>query len=155
MGAALTYAPRYALFTLVGIAGEDDLDAPDITTPTSRPLGPDKPHRPTNSRRNGGGQHRPGRREAAIHRDAMAHPEPILGAETSTDLRDRLVAELGAVSTADAAAIWAQRCLVDKNRLTSSDAQQSRKPSERSWRALLEVPQTSLGIRTDRTLSGR
>jgi hypothetical protein len=32
MGAALTYARRYALFTLVGIAGEDDLDAPDLTT---------------------------------------------------------------------------------------------------------------------------
>src|SRR5881275_3306885 len=30
MGAALTYARRYALFTLVGIAGEDDLDAPDV-----------------------------------------------------------------------------------------------------------------------------
>src|ERR1700738_1623321 len=30
MGAARTYARRYALFTLVGIAGEDDLDAPDI-----------------------------------------------------------------------------------------------------------------------------
>src|SRR5205809_6681545 len=32
MGAALTYARRYALFTLVGIAGEDDLDAPDLGT---------------------------------------------------------------------------------------------------------------------------
>ena len=31
MGAALTYARRYALFTLVGIAGEDDLDAPDLS----------------------------------------------------------------------------------------------------------------------------
>src|SRR5450830_1398252 len=30
MGAALTYARRYALFTLVGIAGEDDIDAPDL-----------------------------------------------------------------------------------------------------------------------------
>src|SRR5438874_10886644 len=30
MGAALTSARRYALFTLVGIAGEDDLDAPDL-----------------------------------------------------------------------------------------------------------------------------
>ena len=29
MGAALSYARRYGLFTLVGIAGEDDLDAPD------------------------------------------------------------------------------------------------------------------------------
>jgi len=30
MGAALTYARRYALFTLVGIAGEDDIDAPHL-----------------------------------------------------------------------------------------------------------------------------
>jgi ERF superfamily len=36
MGAALTYARRYALFTLVGIAGEDDLDAPDLAKPTSQ-----------------------------------------------------------------------------------------------------------------------
>ena len=35
MGAALTYARRYALFTLVGIAGEDDLDAPDLIAPSS------------------------------------------------------------------------------------------------------------------------
>ena len=34
MGAALTYARRYALFTLVGIAGEDDIDAPDLPVPT-------------------------------------------------------------------------------------------------------------------------
>ena len=37
MGAALTYARRYALFTLVGIAGEDDLDAPDLALPTVDP----------------------------------------------------------------------------------------------------------------------
>jgi hypothetical protein len=30
MGAALTYARRYCLFTMVGLAGEDDLDAPDL-----------------------------------------------------------------------------------------------------------------------------
>ena len=34
MGASLTYARRYALFTLVGIAGEDDLDAPDLPVST-------------------------------------------------------------------------------------------------------------------------
>ena len=41
MGAALTYARRYALFTLVGIAGEDDLDAPDLlgTTSSAEPTG--------------------------------------------------------------------------------------------------------------------
>src|SRR5271163_1853103 len=37
MGAALTYARRYALFTLVGIAGEDDLDAPDLAAPAAQP----------------------------------------------------------------------------------------------------------------------
>src|SRR6266480_1206201 len=46
VGAALTYARRYALFTLVGIAGEDDLDAPDLnahpnpTAPVPRPSDP-------------------------------------------------------------------------------------------------------------------
>ena len=37
MGAALTYARRYALFTMVGIAGEDDLDSPTFTD--NQPLG--------------------------------------------------------------------------------------------------------------------
>src|SRR4249920_1311212 len=37
MGAALSYARRYGLFTLVGIAGEDDLDAPDLNVPNSGP----------------------------------------------------------------------------------------------------------------------
>jgi hypothetical protein len=40
MGAALTYARRYALFTLVGIAGEDDLDCPDIVVPGAPTPGP-------------------------------------------------------------------------------------------------------------------
>src|SRR5215475_3711317 len=40
MGAALTYARRYALFTLVGIAGEDDLDAPDLAHGAPSPSGP-------------------------------------------------------------------------------------------------------------------
>src|SRR5579871_3208294 len=35
LGAALTYARRYALFTLVGIAGEDDMDAPDLALATT------------------------------------------------------------------------------------------------------------------------
>ena len=38
MGAALTYARRYALFTLVGIAGEDDLDAPDLHDRADPPI---------------------------------------------------------------------------------------------------------------------
>src|SRR3954447_8234179 len=50
MGAALTYARRYGLFTLVGIAGEDDLDAPDLGgDPTSS-------SEPTRSPRQSNGQ---------------------------------------------------------------------------------------------------
>jgi hypothetical protein len=46
MGAALTYARRYALFTLVGIAGEDDLDAPDLLSPVApESAGPNKKDR--------------------------------------------------------------------------------------------------------------
>ena len=48
MGAALTYARRYALFALVGIAGEDDLDAPDLQVAVSE-SGPERP------KANGGG----------------------------------------------------------------------------------------------------
>jgi hypothetical protein len=34
------YARRHALFTLVGIAGEDDLDAPNLDSPTAKSAGP-------------------------------------------------------------------------------------------------------------------
>jgi hypothetical protein len=54
MGAALTYARRYALFTLVGIAGEDDLDAPDLMAPTNQMSGPENAKAERNRRLNGG-----------------------------------------------------------------------------------------------------
>src|ERR1700733_5035909 len=53
MGAALTYARRYSLFALVGIAGEDDLDAPDLQTPTSQAVEPPRPTGQGNGRLNG------------------------------------------------------------------------------------------------------
>jgi hypothetical protein len=43
MGAALTYARRYALFALVGIAGEDDLNAPDLLSPAASDTKTDNP----------------------------------------------------------------------------------------------------------------
>jgi hypothetical protein len=59
MGAALTYARRYALFTLVGIAGEDDLDAPDLNLKVEpvtarRPLDPEPQAAESSSPQNGG-----------------------------------------------------------------------------------------------------
>ena len=55
MGAALTYARRYALFTLVGIAGEDDIDAPDLNAPTGAAPENDKPLAKQHGRLNGQG----------------------------------------------------------------------------------------------------
>src|SRR6516164_216856 len=57
LGAALTYARRYALFTLVGIAGEDDLDAPDLPTTVAPPTSQNGPPRPSGA--SGGLLHRP------------------------------------------------------------------------------------------------
>jgi ERF superfamily len=53
MGAALTYARRYGLFTLVGIAGEDDIDAPDLIAPTT-PLKTETPPANKKGHHNGG-----------------------------------------------------------------------------------------------------
>jgi hypothetical protein len=123
MGAALTYARRYALFTLVGIAGEDDLDAPDLATLTQQTSGPDKPKANGGGGLNGG-QHYPAQRAAS--RDGKLHSniaKPMLGPEASVELRDRLLGELSDLGSGDDAAIWARRSLVEKNKLTAADAQ--------------------------------
>ena len=57
MGAALTYARRYALFTLVGIAGEDDIDAPDLNAPMIGGSAAEKPAPKDYGRLNGGQDH--------------------------------------------------------------------------------------------------
>jgi len=124
MGAALTYARRYALFTLVGIAGEDDLDAPDLTTPTGQTSAPENPKGERNRRLNGG-QPNPAQRSTLRHdrRIGSNFSLPVLGPEASAELRDRLIAELNNLGSGDDAAIWAHRSLVEKNRLTTADAQ--------------------------------
>jgi ERF superfamily len=129
MGAALTYARRYALFTLVGITGEDDLDAPDLIMPTNQTSAPAKSARrnlsgQSHGRINGGQRfHAPtagSRRDRQIHSSSAT---PTLGAEASAELRDRLVAELNELGSGDDAATWARRCLGDKNRLLTADTQ--------------------------------
>src|ERR1700688_3566557 len=80
MGAALTYARRYALFTLVGIAGEDDLDAPDLKGARAEDIGIVTPPANTNGRLNGG--QGPSTHNRA--RPASRPKRPILGYEAST-----------------------------------------------------------------------
>jgi hypothetical protein len=122
MGAALTYARRYALFTLVGIAGEDDLDAPDLNAPTAPAFGAEKPASKKLDRPNGG-QHSTQRSPAGPGAKATTvHSEPILDPEPSAALRDQLAAELTDVNSADEAANWAHLVVGVKNSLTAADA---------------------------------
>ena len=124
MGAALTYARRYALFTLVGIAGEDDVDAPDLLPPEQQTSRPDEPKEGGNGRLNGGHLQAP--QSTAARRDGKLQSipaKPPLGAEASAALRDRLVSELNELADSDEAALWAHRSLGEKNKLTATDAQ--------------------------------
>ena len=83
MGAALTYARRYALFTLVGIAGEDDLDAPDLAEGAKAEDGSETaPAIKPPSQRHSGSRQRPkqrrqGRRLLAGRRSPPVPPEPF------------------------------------------------------------------------------
>src|SRR5262249_32602459 len=106
MGAALTYARRYALFTLVGIAGEDDLDAPDLCDPPP-PGSPSMTDDPP-----------PTSREPRLSRLPIgngygrsvtrAEPRVVLAVDQSAALRDRLLAEIGNISSTELAASWAR-----------------------------------------------
>ena len=105
MGAALTYARRYALFTLVGIAGEDDIDAPDLKAPMVGGSGAEKPA-PTNQGRLNGG-HSVQRISGARGVKTVSKPaKPILGPAASAATRDQLMAELMAIGSSDDATNW-------------------------------------------------
>jgi hypothetical protein len=107
MGAALSYARRYALFALVGIAGEDDLDAPDtlIEPPLARFHDEDLPGKPFKQ-----------------SSKPTIHKPPLLDIGASAELRDLLVAELKALKDNEALTLWAQRRLPAKNTLIVDDA---------------------------------
>src|SRR5215831_6309309 len=120
MGAELTYARRYALFTLVGIAGEDDLDAPDLCDGPLSPSAVDRSFRPTDDqsrmppRMTGDGHAR--RVRAKLERAVPLNPDQ------SAALREKLLTELGNITSADLAAAWARDALTAKNSLSTTDA---------------------------------
>ena len=97
MGAALTYARRYALFTLVGIAGEDDLDAPDLCdAPRSAAPAANEPslkpghgQPPVQQRKPSNGQRRYG-----IHSERPSTLEP----EQSAALREKLLTAVESIT---------------------------------------------------------
>ncbi len=99
LGAALTYARRYALFALVGITGEDDLDAPDLPIESTA------------------------RAETTTMSSSPRSRKPtILSPEESSELRGKLLSELETLQSIDDFTLWALRRLPLKNRLTEPDA---------------------------------
>jgi hypothetical protein len=123
MGAALTYARRYALFTLVGIAGEDDLDAPDL--PALKLNGGDRVIQTADdSGRMNGHLTSPAITTNGSHRKPLPRPSKlVLAADASAALRDQLLAEMANMTGDEELSGWAHRSLPAKNKLASADAQ--------------------------------
>jgi hypothetical protein len=109
------------LFTLVGIAGEDDLDAPDLgaggdsgpnpgldVQTSTKPLADELSFAPSGGSRKG---------------KVMRRPRIVLATDQSKTLRDRLLAELADLKSADEAADWVHKNLPAKNTLTPADAE--------------------------------
>jgi len=122
MGAALTYARRYALFTLVGIAGEDDLDAPnrpDIQ-PSAGTAAPSQA-RKANGRADAIAVPQVAPQEPGARGRIMKAARPLL-ADESAAVRDRLLGEVAVLSSVEAAASWARDGIAAKNSLTAADA---------------------------------
>jgi hypothetical protein len=128
LGAALTYARRYALFTLVGIAGEDDLDAPDLP---AAELSPEVETSLPKAEQDAGGSNPPSQAQASRQppqtSDRRARAErvrpPTLPPDASENLRQQLICELEQLDDPEALASWAQRALPLKNQLTATEAQ--------------------------------
>src|SRR5262249_58637537 len=103
----------------VGIAGEDDLDAPDLETPSTTPV-----EAPPHSRYPGlqTGQQpikSAARKDGKLPVRSVGH---VIGPQQSAMLRDRLAAELTSLASADAAVTWALQNLSAKNILMAEDA---------------------------------
>ena len=145
MGAALTYARRYALFTLVGIAGEDDLDAPDLISPSQPAPGRDRRPNRGNGRLDGKSstlaartpiarRQRPAVDTSSNNAKAKLLAAVRLDIAASAHLRDQMLGELNDVGSEDEATKWAHRRLSEKNKqLNAADA----KHVEEAFRAKL------------------
>ena len=123
MGAALTYARRYALFTLVGIAGEDDLDAPDLNgevasaSTANGAISKAVDLAPLTDRAGPVESARSYPRKSAQARHAKLPPEGSIA------LRNQLISELEQFKEPGSLTAWAHRALPLKNQLSTTDAQ--------------------------------
>src|SRR5262249_55563114 len=102
-----------------GIAGEDDVDAPDLTHPSSETGKTGNGKTGSNGRQ----QNRSDRRaDRAGSKLGFASQWPELSAALSASLRTELLREIEGLSSSDAAALWAKQRLAAKHTLCRADA---------------------------------
>jgi hypothetical protein len=128
LGAALTYARRYALFTLVGIAGEDDLDAPDrpdaaLSPEVQNSQRPEQFAGGSNQLSQAQASGRPLRTSERRARTERIRP-PTLPPDASEKLCRQLISELEHLENSEVLASWAHRALALKNQLSARDARE-------------------------------
>jgi hypothetical protein len=148
MGAALTYARRYALFTLVGIAGEDDLDAPDLAITMG-------PHQQAASRSAPDANLQSSGAAPDSRRPSETIDKPLstarikaipLTAEDSARLRDRLLAEIAGLTCEEELDAWSMRSWRKANALASADGARVRQ----AFAARLDALRRPIGQRRQR-----
>jgi ERF superfamily len=123
MGAALTYARRYALFTLVGIAGEDDLDAPDLPdAEVQNSQGPEQFAGGSNPASQAQAPSQPLQTSERRARAQRVRP-PTLPPDASEKLRRELICQLEQLEEPEALASWACGALSLKDQLSVKDVQ--------------------------------
>ena len=137
MGAALTYARRYALFTLVGIAGEDDLDAPDLAVQTIEP----SPQTGPPATKTGSNGRLPPATTKTLQGPRMGtngDRAVVLSGEASANLRDQLLAEIAGLETKDDLDAWTLRAWPKANSLAPADGDKVRQ----AFRQLTQIQST-------------
>ena len=127
MGAALTYARRYALFTLVGIAGEDDLDAPDLNPnfegAPKIDLAPNIGAPMQSESESTAASKIRSTNSASGPRDKSPRPaRTTLDPEQSAKLRELLLSTVGQLQSEEEAADWVHKNMPAKNTLIAGDS---------------------------------
>jgi hypothetical protein len=105
---------------LVGIAGEDDLDAPDLgarPAPAAELPGPPDHRKQANEQAAGTQPRAP-----SNGKSPNSAARTVLGIQLSASLRESLIEQLATINSADEATAWARRNLPAKNTLTAADA---------------------------------
>ena len=140
MGAALTYARRYALFTLVGIAGEDDLDAPDLALQTVRSRPAERPAGKEIRFQWSDAADAAQKRSRGLARAPTVPGQPSCRAEASAILRDQLLAELAGFGSQDELDAWTLRAWPKANSLTPADGDEVRQAFQARLAQLQAIP---------------